>query len=533
MSEEGLPSQKLDPDALRAMCVLIFFAIRFRRLKCDEGKPACFRCTNSGIRCRGYAIQAPVAKKKETVRHVLVPLRPAPPSLSHLEPSYLELDEQEQLYFQDFAASTSTDPYGMVLDDAYRKSMLIDSFFWNEAVLPESHTSPCIRHGIVAVSALVKSFRLDVPQSQPVHEQFALRQYGKAIRALRDFIAVSKGSKNANRTLFVSCLVLAYFDCFFGNRELATSHMQCARALLTNTPDSPSEASLDSRYASVLMHLDNQNYSAMGFDSVFSYRRAIFDKEQMSVPECFSTQDEAIRSLSILVKRASNFYLEIFKFRFTPRGKIPRAALGLRRYFVDQLTKWDEAYCRYMANLPEKVDETRHPILQPGSLRVRGLLLLINLVTSLNTPQTSTDGLLRYFRFFVEYSRNIIDYEIRLATEKPYFDFEIRTIIPLYCVVMDCRNCPSLRDEALSLLLCFHRREGAWDSRIVARIAAWKIQLENEGMDEEGNIPEDKRLYGECFEVDRRKEEIKVSCRQKDEGAPGGHRIISTVLRYG
>ncbi|PQE26434.1 putative UPC2 Regulatory involved in control of sterol uptake protein [Rutstroemia sp. NJR-2017a BBW] len=521
MSEEGLPSQKLDPDALRAnvslrVCVLIFFAIRFRRLKCDEGKPACFRCTNSGIRCRGYAIQAPVAKKKETVRHVLVPLRPAPPSLSHLEPSYLELDEQEQLYFQDFAASTSTDPYGMVLDDAYRKSMLIDSFFWNEAVLPESHTSPCIRHGIVAVSALVKSFRLDVPHSQPVHEQFALRQYGKAIRALRDFIAVSKGSKNANRTLFVSCLVLAYFDCFFGNRELATSHMQCARALLTNTPDSPSEASLDSRYASVLMHLDNQNYSAMGFDSVFSYRRAIFDKEQMSVPECFSTQDEAIRSLSILVKRASNFYLEIFKFRFTPREKIPRAALGLRRYFVDQLTKWDEAYCRYMANLPEKGDETRHPILQPGSLRVRGLLLLINLVTSLNTPQTSTDGLLRYFRFFVEYSRSIIDYEIRLATDS-------------------YNNSTLLRGNGLPQLSTFKRRSIISTALLPSkgRIAAWKIQLENEGMDEEGNIPEDKRLYGECFEVDRRKEEIKVSCRQKDEGAPGGHRIISTVLRYG
>ncbi|KAM3087415.1 hypothetical protein ACMFMG_001506 [Clarireedia jacksonii] len=499
MSEEGPPSQKSGLGVLRAS--------RFRRLKCDEGKPACFRCTNSGIRCRGYAAQTPVTKKKETVRHVLVPIRPAPPSLSHLEPSYLELDEQEQLYFQDFAASTSTDPYGMIMNDAYRKAMLIDSFFWNEAVLPESHTSPCIRHGIVAVSALVKSFRHDTPCSQPFHEQFALRQYGKAIRALRDFIASSKGSKNVNRTLFVSCLVLAYFDCFFGNRELATSHMQCARALLTDTPDSPSEASLDSR--------------------------AIFDKEQMSVPESFSSYDEAIRTLSILVKRASNFYLEIFKYRFTPKDKIPRTALGLRGYFVDQLTKWDKAYCRYMEDLPQEGDETRHPILQPGSLRVRGLLLLINLVTSLNAPQTSTDRLLPYFQFFVSYSRDIIDYERRLATDKPYFDFEIRTIIPLYSVVMDCRNCPSLRDEALSLLLCFHRREGAWDSRIVAVIAAWKIELENKGMDKEGCIPENKRLYGECFEVNRRKEEIRVTCRQKDESAPGGHRVVTSVLKYG
>ena len=57
--------------------------------------------------------------------------------------------------------------------------------------------------------------------------------------------------------------------------------------------------------------------------------------------------------------------------------------------------------------------------------------------------------------------------------------------------------------------------------------------MESQGMDIDGCITEHARLYGECFVVDRWREEIRVTCRRRDENLPGGHQILTSVLKYG
>ncbi|TGO38520.1 hypothetical protein BHYA_0073g00290 [Botrytis hyacinthi] len=513
---------------VRSGCV----TCKFRRLKCDEGKPACFRCSNSGIRCRGYTIQAPLStKKKEAVRQSLVPIRPAPPTLPNHEPSYLNLNQQEWLYFQDFTSATSTDPYGMIADTTRRTARSIESFFWTEVVLQESFFTPCISHGIVAISALVRSFQMDTTSSQKTqeHEQFALKQYGKALQLTRDFIADTKSTPERSRTLFIAATILAHFDCFYGNRDLATSHMQCARSLLTKE----TSKILDFRFVSILMSLDSVNYSTMGFESEFSYRQAIFGKEQIYIPEFFSSIEEAVKTRSILVTRANNLYIEMFKYRFTPRRNIPRSAIKLRDYYVAQLRQWDTVFRRSTWMSDCKPNITGHPVLRPESLRMRILISIIKLATSLNEPQSVTDELLEPFQYIVSYTRDIIEYEKHLLRSKSSFNFDIRTTIPLFEVALYCRNSPALRGEALKLLLSSHRREGAWDSRVIARIAIWKMALEQPGMDESGTIHENARCYGESFEVDRWNKEIRVTCRQNNERLPEGYRIVTDILQYG
>ncbi|ESZ95765.1 hypothetical protein SBOR_3872 [Sclerotinia borealis F-4128] len=455
-----------------------------------ESQPfhACFRCSNSGIQCRGYATQAPAStKKKVVVRQCLIPIRPAPPNLPCYEFSYFNLSEQEQLYFEDFACAASTDPYSMVLDSTRRTARSIESFFWSETVLQESFTTPCIRHGIVAISALVQSFQLDTINSQQAHEQFALKQYGKTLQLTRDFIATTKCTMERSRTLFICSLILAHFECFYGNRNLAISHMQCARSLLTKE----TSKFLDYRFVSILMNLDIVNYSTMGFKSIFSYRQTIFEEERIYIPELFSSIGEAVKTRAILVQRANNLYIEIFKYRFTPKAKIPRSAIKRRDHYVAQLRRWDATFRRFTWMSDYKTGIVGHPVRRPDSLRMRILIGAIKLATSLNESQLVTDELLEPFQYIVSYTRDIIDYEAYLS------------------------------------------KEGAWDSRVTARIAIWKMALEQPGMDEFGTISEHARCYGECFEVDRSKKEVRVTCRQKDENIPGGHRIVTGVLQYG
>ncbi|APA12257.1 hypothetical protein sscle_09g070270 [Sclerotinia sclerotiorum 1980 UF-70] len=529
MSEISNPvAKRASRPKVKSGCV----TCKFRRLKCDEGKPACFRCTKSGIRCRGYATQVSAATKiNDVARQGLVPIRPAPPTLANREPSYLNLSNQELLYFQDFAYAASADPYGMIMNTARRTARSIESFFWTEAVLQESFTTPCIRHGIVAISALVRSFQSDTDNSQRAqdHEQFALKQYGKAVRSTREFIGISKLTAEHSRALFISSMILAHFDCFYGNRDLATSHMQFARSLLTKETSNL----LDDRFVRVLMSLHSVNYSTMGFESEFSYRQAILGKEQIYIPESYSSVEEAVNTREVLVTRANNLYLEIFKYRFTPRAKIPRSAIRLRDCYVAQLRQWDAALRRSTWMYDSKTEIRGHPVLRPYSLRMRVLVSIIKLATSLNEPQSITDELLEPFQYIVSYTGDIIEYETFLSKGKASFNFDIRTTIPLSEVALYCRNSPSLRKEALKLLLFCHRREGAWDSRVIARIAIWKMALEQPGMDESGAIVENARCYGESFEVDRWNKEVRVTCRQNDENMSEGYRIVTDTLQYG
>lgn len=52
-------------------------------------------------------------------------------------------------------------------------------------------------------------------------------------------------------------------------------------------------------------------------------------------------------------------------------------------------------------------------------------------------------------------------------------------MIPLHMIGHRCRN-PTIRNEAVELLLRASRREGLWDSSVIGRIAATTSRLEQD-----------------------------------------------------
>jgi hypothetical protein len=55
---------------------------RIRRIKCDEGKPSCFRCTSTGRKCDGY-LPIPATKAQTMGRMKTATYIPSPPSSDH------------------------------------------------------------------------------------------------------------------------------------------------------------------------------------------------------------------------------------------------------------------------------------------------------------------------------------------------------------------------------------------------------------------------------------------------------------------
>jgi hypothetical protein len=90
---------------------------------------------------------------------------------------------------------------------------------------------------------------------------------------------------------------------------------------------------------------------------------------------------------------------------------------------------------------------------------------------------------------------------------------EVRTLNILHLVATKCRE-PSVRQQAIALLLAVHRRESMYDSILAGKIGQWMMDIEEEGADENGNIPEHARAWGECVELELQRRRARVKCRQ-------------------
>ncbi|KAF2727820.1 hypothetical protein EJ04DRAFT_391673, partial [Polyplosphaeria fusca] len=105
---------------------------RIRRVKCDEEKPSCRRCTSTGRQCDGYPVSTNTSQQRELVKAT----RDLSPT-SALSILALDSQEQESLFF--FRQRTSVELSGW-----------FDNSFWRFELLQASHLHPSIRYSVIA-----------------------------------------------------------------------------------------------------------------------------------------------------------------------------------------------------------------------------------------------------------------------------------------------------------------------------------------------------------------------------------------------
>jgi hypothetical protein len=206
-------------------------------VKCDEEKPSCKRCIDTGRKCDGYAIQPERKSLKSAVPsdHAVVPptqKRPSPPttSISHpavrrLAPAKLIVDAQ----FLSPAVSGEDSPWieyfsvrtGPALSSVSRHP------FWSFTLPQLSASEPAIRHALIASSATHARFEADATNNQLAHNaidlDFILRHYNESIRQLK--LHLSRGPQSLDYAL-LCCLLFISMECIFGNRILVIDHLQ-------------------------------------------------------------------------------------------------------------------------------------------------------------------------------------------------------------------------------------------------------------------------------------------------------------------
>jgi hypothetical protein len=172
-----------------------------RRVKCDEGRPACLRCISLRRVCGGYndaQLQPPRSSPSNIISII------AGPS-SDIHPS-----TQSHRSFSFFVQRTSPQLAGF-----------FGSHFWERLVLQTAYHEPAVRHGVVAIGSLHEMFEHQTVMSD-ANKAFALKEYNLAIRHL-----LTPLPPNGERRIDVCLITCILFICFEVHYILYMVSMSC------------------------------------------------------------------------------------------------------------------------------------------------------------------------------------------------------------------------------------------------------------------------------------------------------------------
>ncbi|KAH8879480.1 hypothetical protein GQ53DRAFT_800186 [Thozetella sp. PMI_491] len=193
-----------------------------RRVKCDETRPACSRCTSTGRVCEGYGIwgggitinsRRPERKSPSRDIEAFVLRPPAPISV-------LSTSTEEKEYFDWFKVRT-----------LHKLSGSFVSRFWNTLVLQASFQEPAILHAVLALSAVHRRGVDITAEEQPLkaielreQDKFAINHYLQAIGHLQKHFETR--NKASSRVALIACVLFIAFELFRGHFETGQCHLR-------------------------------------------------------------------------------------------------------------------------------------------------------------------------------------------------------------------------------------------------------------------------------------------------------------------
>ncbi len=288
---------------------------RARHVKCDEARPSCLRCTETGRRCDGYGAltsqgSAPSSSSQLRIASYAIPFQ-VPGS---------QKDRQMLHYF--------------CVQGAADLSGHLPSKFWTRLVLQRSHDEPAVRHAVVTLSSMHMDHTTSGDAcSRGSHEDPGVL-YNRALRSLRRYLNGGKNShpeRQPSPTVPLVCCVLFYcFEGARGNLDAALQHLrsgvmilngQKATALHKTVIDSADQEDMDV-LEQVLYRLDLQ---ATMFDDKRTPLLQATPQDTVPPGGGFSTPDEAQAALTKLQNWLCRFLIANEKCKFWPAEELPRS----------------------------------------------------------------------------------------------------------------------------------------------------------------------------------------------------------------
>lgn len=275
------------------------FIGRIRRIKCDEAKPYCNRCTKTGRTCDGYTTSSSSSRSPTPDASSLAIQR-----LCITTPG----NTQEKRGLSFFVTNTAAELSGFY-----------DTSFWGELVLQASSSESSLRHAVIAIGSLHEEFSKRRPGDvdsagnsprSPAYERdldskeqiFAINQYTKALTSLRKSLASDNQPPLA---ALMSCILFVCFDSLRGYYNNAMVHLKSGLRILKDLKNDDravskeEETVINEKVIPIFMRLTLQ--AIIYIDTISTTERRAFIKElteigmmdRVKIPPSFATLEEA------------------------------------------------------------------------------------------------------------------------------------------------------------------------------------------------------------------------------------------------
>ncbi|KAL4960035.1 Zn(II)2Cys6 transcription factor [Aspergillus stella-maris] len=430
---------------------------KIRRVKCDEAKPHCRRCTSTGRKCDGY-----VQPREGTPEKLL---------MSRLRPSPTPISVQEARGLEFFFHTTS-----------HQLAGLLERDFWRRSVLQLSLSEHSIRQALAALGSLHESEYLQRPLNTAIVEQL----YSQALRST---MTKATTGETAVPIVVMSSILFTSFEFLRGNAAAAATHIasginliRSVRQIAASSPIKPwgrnyssyETQFLDSDLAPILT-LFSLNASEF---SPFPSSRLILNPITASgptLPEQFETLREARVALVDLVTACADLFQgldERIGREEAPSANCLDVSHSLQNSFRLWKIKFQEllSRCESTWSKDEKRAANVIRIMQYGS-EVGVVAYLVNSECDWDDYREQYEKILELVETMVINSSTIDSQMNNLLS------LESGLIYPMHAVAWKCRY-PDLRRRGLDLLLRCPRREWLLDSRQYHAIFSRILEIE-------------------------------------------------------
>ncbi|KAM0191268.1 hypothetical protein ACHAPA_007506 [Fusarium lateritium] len=462
---------------------------KLRKVKCDEGRPACQRCLSTGRVCDGYGIWGGGSQVLQAqAKKLPVSPRPAPAPAPASGPTtfIVSLNANEKLYFDWFKCRTSA-----------KISATFSSGFWTTLVFQACSSEPAVLHALLALSSAHKKgvAELGIHRNSPreemsSQEQFTLQQYVKAIGHLQPHFSAK--DRASCRVALITCIVFVCLEFFRGHFATAQLHLKNGLDILgqmQGLPDAssgilalkPCHEATDAWIVEAMsrLHIQVELFRYLHHHSCVILQPAPY--HQKTQPDHFSNLNEAWKGLEII-------YNQIFHITHRARQRTIGATEQAAQQLVKKrLSNWYTAFQQSIEAWPGGT----YVFMRKASqvLRIHYAMTNIMVETCIHNNETVYDSCTKKFVQLINEATGLWDISTQdynledemplyvMSTCMPRSIIDMGWIAPLYFTAVKCRV-HRIRVEAIKLLRTSPHREGIWDAHIAACVAKKVVELE-------------------------------------------------------
>jgi hypothetical protein len=473
--------------------------LRIRKVKCDEGKPSCYRCSSSSRVCDGYGVwggdgHLPSRNATQTgVKLAISRNKTRPRNENHANNASLFITDGWEvgpvpMSLVEFPAAAHERRIFFWFQE-YTVNKIPGLFpfeFWSSLLPRACYSEPAILHAVLALTSAHKYEQLETPSSLSTEEKFTLEAYGKAIHCLRtDF---SLKSNTSLKVILIACIVFVCLETVQQHHATAISHLANGLRLIEQL-NSSSEAETKPLFDhhepeglifQMLLRLKLQ-VNMLGHCYDFS----IYINNGLSaykIPGRFMSILEARKYMDILISRAFELECLFQKARFRERAerRLKDNQIALR----SDLDLWLQAFISSFQQ--DKAASNNWSKVACNILRMYHDMACIMTETCLSAHQEMLfDYQVERFLSILTYAINTITISMGLqepilpeATAKMQKSIvDIGWIPVLYYTATRCRV-TRIRLHAIRILELTSHREGMWDARVAAQVAQEVMRIE-------------------------------------------------------